>query len=165
MGLKIIHSDEVEAQTVEHGSSYGWSRKSITANADSEQIGASIYEIPPGKRAWLYHFHHANEELFYVLNGSGAIRTNDGEKPIKAGDFISAPAGEEGTHQFVNTGDEPLRYIAVSTMIEPDIVEYPDSEKIFVMSGQAPGGTKSKRSISSVYRKSDTTDFWEGEPE
>lgn len=165
MGLKIINSEEVKAQTVERGRTYGWSRKSITANADSEQIGASIYEIPPGKCAWLYHFHHANEELFCVLNGSGAIRTIDGEKPVRTGDFISAPAGEEGAHQFVNTGDEPLRYIAISTMIEPDIVEYPDSDKIFVMSGQAPGGAKSKRSISSVYRKSDTTDFWEGEPE
>jgi uncharacterized cupin superfamily protein len=165
MGLKIIHSDEVEAQTVEHGKSYGWSRKSVTAKSDSRQLGASIYEIPPGQRAWLYHFHHANEELFYVLNGSALIRTIDGEKPVSAGDFISAPAGEEGAHQFVNSGDEPLRYIAVSTMIEPDIVEYPDSEKIFVMSGQAPGGDKSKRSISRVYRKSNTADFWEGEPE
>jgi len=165
MALKIIHSDDVQEQTVERRKSYEWSRKSVTAHSDAEKIGASIYEIPPGKRAWLFHFHHANEELFYVLNGSGVIRTIDGEKSVQEGDFISAPAGEEGSHQFVNTGDEPLRYIATSTMIEPDIVEYPDSDKMFVMSGQAPGGDKSKRRISGVYRKSDTADFWEDEPE
>lgn len=165
MSLKIIHTEEVKAQTVEHGKSYGWSRKCITANSNSEQIGASIYEIPPKKRAWLFHFHHANEELFYVLQGTGSIRTLDGEQPVKTGDFISAPAGEEGAHQFMNTGDEPFRYIAVSTMVEPDIVEYPDSDKMFIMSGQAPGGDSSKRSISSVYKKSDSVDFWDGEPD
>lgn len=165
MTVEIISLSNVESAHMEHGKSYAWKRQKITEGSKAEKLGASVYEIPPGKKAFLYHFHHANEELFYILSGRGIVRVPEGEKEIKPGDFILAPPGKDGAHQLMNSSQEPLKYIAISTMIAPEVVEYPDSEKIFVMSEEAPGGEKSQRTISSIFRKSDTTTYWDGEPE
>ena len=165
MANKTINISEIDPKITTHGSSYEWSRKKITDKLDGEKLGASIYELPPGKRAFVYHFHHANEELFFVLEGNGTVRTPEGNKEIIEGDFFVAVTGKEGAHQIINNSDEPLRYLAVSTMIEPEVVEYVDSEKVFVMAGAAPGGEKEKREVSLILRQADATDYWDGEPD
>ena len=60
--------------------------------------------------------------------------------------------GEEGSHQISNTSDEPLRYLCLSTMDEPDVLVYPDSGKIGVFAGSAPGGPKEKRTLHKYLR-------------
>jgi hypothetical protein len=70
------------------------------------------------------------------------------EHPVKPGDVIACPAGgPETAHQLVKTGETELRYLAVSTMLAPEVCEYPDSGKFSVISGSAPGGDKAMRSI------------------
>ena len=165
MSEKIINIAEIESKTISHGSIYQWSRKKITDRLAGEKLGASVYEIPPGKRAFVYHFHHANEELFFVLTGKGIIRTPEGIKEINGGDCFVAVTGEEGAHQIINNSDAPLRYLAVSTMNNPEVVEYPDSGKVFVMAGAAPGGDKSQRDVNLIFSKANATDYWDGEPE
>ena len=63
---------EWEEQT--HGERFGYRRKSLSAATGSEKLGCSLYEVPPGRRAWPYHYHLANEEAIYVLHGSGTFR-------------------------------------------------------------------------------------------
>lgn len=63
----------------------------------------SIYEIPPKKAAYPYHFHHNNEETFYIISGEGILRTPIGERKVSAGEVHDV-----------------------------DITVYPDSDKIGV---------------------------------
>jgi hypothetical protein len=56
-----------------------------------------------------------------------------------------------------------LRYVSISTMREPDVTEYPDSGKITVFAGSAPGGDKAARRLAATWRKSDNVDYWSGE--
>lgn len=56
-----------------------------------------------------------------------------------------------------------LRYLAVSTMLGPDVIEYPDSRKFAVFSGAAPGGDKARRTFSICARTRDAVEYWEGE--
>ena len=56
-----------------------------------------------------------------------------------------------------------LRYLAISTMREPDVMEYPDSGKITVFAGAAPGGDKAARRIAASFLQEDAVDYWEGE--
>ncbi|MDY6780779.1 MAG: cupin domain-containing protein, partial [Halobacteria archaeon] len=93
------------------------------------QIGFSLYEIPPGKRSCPYHYHTANEEAIFVLEGEGTLRYSDGEADLNPGDFAAFPADEEGGHQVVNDSDATLRYVMVSTMEEPDVIVYPETDK------------------------------------
>ena len=48
--------------------------------------------VPPGKKAWPYHAHHVNEELFIILEGEGMLRIGGAEHPVKVGDVIARPA-------------------------------------------------------------------------
>jgi len=159
MGRANAH--DLDWETVDHGTA-GWRRKRLGRAADGEALGCSLYELPPGKRSWPYHYHAANEEALYVLEGTGTLRTGDGETPVSAGDYVTFPAGERGAHRVVNESDEPLRYLLVSTMVTPDVTVYPDSAKVGVFVGAAPGGA-GERSVNGFYRLEDEVGYWTGE--
>ncbi|QRV16084.1 cupin domain-containing protein [Haloterrigena salifodinae] len=134
-------------------------RKELSTAADADDLGCSLYELPPGKRSWPYHYHTANEEAVYVLAGEGLLVAANGEKPLEAGDFASFPADESGGHRIVNDGDDPLRYLMVSTMNEPDITVYPEMEKFGVYVGSPPGG-REERTLEGYYRIDDEVSYW-----
>lgn len=99
----------------------------------AHKLGYSVTAVPPGKRAFPFHCHRVNEEMFFVLEGAGEVRIGDARHPIKKGDFIACPpGGPETAHQIINTGSDELRYLAVSTAMSPEIAEYPDSKKFGV---------------------------------
>lgn len=129
-----------------------------------KQLGCRLVILPPGKKAWPYHNHHVNEEMFVILDGAGTLRLGGQEHPVKMGDVIACPAGgPETAHQLINTGDTDLRYLAISTMLQPDVAEYPDSGKFIVMSGSPPGGEKDVRRLVHIGRAENSLDYWDGE--
>jgi len=134
-------------------------RKKLAAAADADDLGASLYELPPGKSSWPYHYHTGNAEAVYVLDGTGTLRTPHGETRVESGDYCAFPAGADGAHRLHNDGDDPLRYLAVSTMRDPDVTVYPDSGKIGVYAGSPPGG-EAERDVSGYYRRDDDVDYW-----
>ena len=94
-----------------------------------EQIGASLYELEPGDFV-VYHFHHASEELLIVLRGRPTIRTPDGERELAEGEVVHFRVGPDGAHGLTNRTDALVRYVMVSTLRSPEVVEYPDLKKI-----------------------------------
>ena len=135
-------------------------RKELGDAAGGEQLGCSLYELPPGERSWPYHYHTANEEAMYVLAGEGLLRAADGEHDLTAGDYVTFPADESGGHRVVNTSDDTLRYLAVSTMTEPDVTVYPEMDKIGVYVGSPPGG-RDERSLHGYYPIDADVDYWD----
>ena len=149
-------------------------RKRLADAAGGEDLGASLYEIPPGGKSWPYHYHTGNEEALYVLSGEGTLRVGDGEQadeseetderhPVRAGDYVAFPAGPESAHRIENDGDDPLRFLVLSTMRDPDVTVYPDSGKIGVYAGSPPGGEPEERTVNGYYPRDGTVDYWEGE--
>jgi len=62
----------------------------------ARDLGYSVTFVAPGSRSYPYHFHHGEEEAFYVLEGRGLLRQGDGvgeEELIELGpgDVISFP--------------------------------------------------------------------------
>lgn len=154
---RIVNIDELQLHEHVHGESFQASGAQISSELGATKLGYSITVVPPGKRAWPYHNHHANEEMFFVLSGTGLLRYGREEHAIRAGDFISAPAGDRSTaHQIINNSESELRYIAVSTMLRPEVVEYPDSNK-FSASTALPGAGGGFRLLGV---KSDSVDYW-----
>jgi uncharacterized cupin superfamily protein len=158
-----VNEADVEERTVEHGDDVEFRRKKLGEAAGGEQLGASLYELPPGTRAWPYHYHTRNEEALYVLAGEGTLRHGDEERPLRTGDYVAFRSGEADAHRVVNDSDDVLRYLVVSTMDQPDVLGYPDSGKVGVYAGSPPGGAKSARVLSGFFRPEDAVDFWEGE--
>lgn len=160
---KVIDEDDLQWADHSHGEKFGYRRKSLSNASGGERLGCSLYEVAPGRRAWPYHYHGANEEAIYVLGGSGTLRVGEDEVPLEKGDYAAFPAGEEGAHQLVNTSDGPLRYLCFSTMAEPDTMVYPDSGKVGVFVGAAPGGPREKRTLSGFFRQNEGVDYYDGE--
>lgn len=134
-------------------------RKRLGAAAGGEALGCSLHELPPGEGSWPYHWHAANEEAIYVLAGRGFVRLPDGEARLSPGDYLARPAGPEGAHRVVNDGDEPLRYLVLSTMREPDVLGYPDADTVGVYAGSPPGGDESERDVDAYFREADAVGF------
>ncbi len=130
----------------------------------ARQLGYNITAVPPGKRAFPFHNHHVNEEMFFILEGTGELRYGENTWPVRPGDVIACPAGgKERAHQIVNSGDTELRYLAVSTKLSPEVAEYPDSGK-FGMLAQFPGETgDAPRMFYFISREGESLDYWEGE--
>jgi uncharacterized cupin superfamily protein len=135
-------------------------RARIGWQAGSERLGASLYELPPGQASFPYHWHAANEELLIVLSGQPSLRSPTGWRELAEGEVVAFRAGENGAHQIVNRGQEPTTFFVLSTMIAPEITEYPDTGKIGALE-RAPGarGSGGQR----FFKPGDVTDYWEGE--
>lgn len=130
----------------------------------ARQLGYNITAVPPGMRAFPFHSHRANEEMFFVLAGTGEVRIGAETYPICSGDVIACPVGgRETAHQIINTGTEELRYLAVSTQISPDHVEYPDTGKFGILAKYPPGPDGKPQMFAFIGREEELTDYWEGE--
>jgi uncharacterized cupin superfamily protein len=125
----------------------------------ARKLGASVTTVAPGKRSCPYHFHHAEEEMFVVLQGSGTLRVAGELLPLRHGDVVFIPAGPAYPHQIINTSDQPLTYLGVSTRESVEICEYPDSGKYFARS-RSPDGL----AFDAIQRKGPNLDYWDGEP-
>ena len=161
--MDTISPDALDWEEIDRDGA-AWRRKRLAAETDNSGLGCSLYEIPPGKRGWPYHYHTANAEAVYVLAGNGEIRGPDDERvELGVDDYVALPAGPEGAHQVVNTGEDPLRYLAMSTMNEPEVLRYPDSDKVGVMAGSPPGGDGDERTVEGFYRTGDAVGYWTDE--
>ena len=128
---------------------------SIRERIGAELIGGSVYEVDPGKKLWPYHHHHANEEWLVVLRGRPTLRSPEGEHELSEGDVVCFRRGPEGAHQVRNATDARVRILMLSTMLMPDLVEYPDS-------GKAHARDAEGRSIF-MTRPGPSLDYWDGE--
>jgi uncharacterized cupin superfamily protein len=148
-----------------HGKKFGHRRKQLGSVAGGQRLGCSLYEVPPGRTAFPRHYHLANEEAIYVLEGSGTLRIGqEGEEvEVSQGDYMALPVGSDGAHQLVNTSGAALRYLCFSTMVEPDVMVYPDSGKVGVFGGAAPGGSKEGRTYAKFLREDAEVGYYDGE--
>ena len=159
--MAVINERDLDWTETDRGEA-GWRRKQLGEAAGGEALGSSLYELPAGKRSWPYHYHSANEEALYVLEGTGTLRLAGETVPIGPGDYAAFPADERGAHRVENDGDGPLRYLMVSTMVAPDVTVYPDSNKIGALAGVPPGGS-GERPVGGFFRLGDAVDYWDGE--
>jgi len=67
------------------------------------------FEVEPGGHT-PHHSHNYEHEIL-VLAGEGVAKSEQGDRPFKAGDVIFVPPNEK--HQFLNTGANPLSFICL----------------------------------------------------
>ena len=163
----IVNLDQLSYdRPLEHGDRFDATLAPIGPRIGARKLGYNVTRVAPGKRAFPFHSHHINEEMFFVLEGQGLLRFGAAEHPVRKGDFIACPpCGAELAHQLVNTGTADLLYLAVSSRSESDVWEYPDSGKFGTVSGvDLSSGWPPKASIAARYIKDGTgVDYWDGE--
>ena len=159
----VVGNDVIDWQEQTWGKHYGLRVQRLAHDAGGEKIGCTLYEVPPGKRPCPYHYHTANEEALLVLAGEGTLRLAGEEIPFRAGRYVALPVGESGAHQVINDSEEPLRYLAFSTMLEPEVAVYPDTNRVGVSAGQPPGGDMEKMTLFEMFRRDDAVPYWQDE--
>lgn len=117
---------------------YRWRRARLGRQAGMEQLGASLFEVPPGAATFPLHIHHHNEEAIVVLSGRPTLRTLDATRELEPGEVVACPAGRAGSHRLDNQTDEPVRVLMVSTMLSPEVNEFPD-EGTYWLRDYVPG--------------------------
>lgn len=137
---------------------YRAQRARIGCQLGSELLGASMWRLPPGEAAYPYHFHYADEEIVFVLQGRPTLRTPEGVRVLEEGEAVHFPLGEEGAHQIFNPTEEEVRFLAVSSHGRPDIVIFPDSGKVG-LGERRPDGS----GLREFFRREDAVDYWQDE--
>ena len=75
----------------------------------ASRLFADVYLDPGAEIA--YHPHKGESEVYYILEGEGSYRDGDDVYPVSSGDITVCPSGSG--HGLKNTGDRPLRFIAL----------------------------------------------------
>jgi uncharacterized cupin superfamily protein len=134
------------------------SRARVGSMLGLTKLGCTLHEVPPGATAYPFHSHRANDELIFVLAGRGELRYGSATHAAREGDLIGCPAGgPETAHQLINSGDAPLRYLCISTTIDPEVCEYPDSGKVGAYAGDGDG------ELMHLSHYDSALDYWKGE--
>lgn len=133
---------------------YEYYRRKFVPFGGAGNTLVSVYEIPPLKSAYPYHYHHKNEETFYIISGEGILKTPGGDRKVSAGELLFFPTGPEGAHKLTNGSEtEKLVYIDFAVVHDVDIAVYPDSDKIGVWG----------MGINKLYPQSGDVDYYDGE--
>lgn len=159
----VVNMDELDFIDVGNGKKFSAKLGPIGSRIGAKQIGCNLTVVEPGDRAFPFHVHHVNEEMFVILEGSGEYRFGEDTFPLREGDVVSAPAGgPEVAHQIINTGQVTLRYLAISTHSQPEVVEYPDSGKFLVVSGIDDNNPRNAK-LRFIGRTDTSLDYFDGE--
>jgi uncharacterized cupin superfamily protein len=146
---QIAHDDDDP-----EGFQTGYER--IGPKIGASQIGATIYEMPPGQALCPYHYEYPEEEWVIVLDGNATLRHPGGEDQLEPGDVVCFPTGPEGAHQLKNTGSEGnVRVLMLSTKQPVGIAVYPDSDKILASLGNPDD--------RGMFRRESGVDYWDRE--
>ena len=91
------------------------------------QFGVSRVTLPPGAWSSQRHWHSAEDELVYILQGRPTLIDGGGEHELAPGDVTAHPAGEADGHHMVNRTDEEVVFLVVGARTpETDTATYPD---------------------------------------
>lgn len=151
--MKHCNLDDLPRKHKVGAEGYEFTRQDFLGVHEARSL-VRVYELPPGKSAYPYHYHLKNEETFFILKGEGLLRSAGGERAVNSGDLLFFPAGEEGAHKLTNTSDtEPLVYLDFDIVHDLDVTMYPDSGKIGIWG----------KDTNKLYRIDDDVDYYEGE--
>jgi uncharacterized cupin superfamily protein len=118
----IVHWDDVETGRAELGHlAASW--RDLGRAVGSVGVGVQRIEIDPGKWSTPLHRQTAEEEIFYVLEGSGISLQNEEAYEVRAGDCVVHLAG--GKTHTLRAGDEGLDVLAFGTRKRTEIGHLP----------------------------------------
>jgi uncharacterized cupin superfamily protein len=124
-------------------------RRDLGRAMGSRNSGLQHVAISPGKISCPPHCHSAEEELFVVLEGDGALLLGDDEYPLRQGHVVARPPGTGVAHAF-GAAESGLTLLAYGTRCSVDLCYYPRSRKI------------SFRGLGVIGRIT-PVEYWEGE--
>jgi uncharacterized cupin superfamily protein len=89
-------------------------------------FGVNLVRLPPGAASAQRHWHSAEDEFVYVIEGEVELVSDAGSQVLTAGMAAGFPAGRADGHQLVNRSTRDVVYLEVGDRQAGDEIEYPD---------------------------------------
>jgi uncharacterized cupin superfamily protein len=118
----VVALAEVEA-------TFGGRARAVGGVAGAVKAGLNHVTLGPGESGAPLHCHALEEELFYVLAGSGTLTLGQGEHPLRPADVVARPPSS-GVPHALRAGDDGLTYLVYGTREPGDSVYYPQSRQV-----------------------------------
>jgi uncharacterized cupin superfamily protein len=101
-------------------------KRALTEALGLTQFGVNLTTLEPGGQSAHRHWHTAEDEAIYVVEGTLTLVTDEGEQILTPGMMAGFPAGSANGHHLVNRGSEPGTYLEIGTRARDDDVVYSD---------------------------------------
>ena len=121
----------------------------------ASDLGATVYELPPGQAVCPYHYEYGEEEWLVVLEGRPSVRHPRGTEQLEPWDTVCFARGPDGAHGVRNETQETVRILMFSTVKYPTATVYPDSDKVGIWTGN--------RADDLIATRASAVDYWFGE--
>ncbi len=120
--MTVAHWDDVEREVRDVGEMRATFR-SLGEAAGATVVGVALIDVEPGCRAGPVHVHESEEEIFFVLAGSGLAWLDGAVHEIGVGDTIVYVAG--GPQHTVIAGSSGLSVLAYGENHDAPLVRLP----------------------------------------
>lgn len=101
-------------------------REKLGDAAGLTQFGVNRLRLPPGAWSSQRHWHAAEDEFVYVLEGEVVLVTEAGEAVLRPGDCAGFRAGDPDGHHLQNRADRDAVVLEVGHRDDGHFVDYPD---------------------------------------
>jgi uncharacterized cupin superfamily protein len=104
----------------------GRSRQRLGDAVGLDQFGVNLTRLTPGAQSAQRHWHAAEDEFVYVLEGELVLCENEGETILRPGDAAGFKAGVANGHCLLNRSSRDAVYLEIGTRAARERAEYPD---------------------------------------
>lgn len=112
----------------------GRSRQRVGNAAGLKNFGVNLTTLQPGTQSALRHWHSAQDEFVYVVEGELVLVTNEGEQILQTGDMAGFAAGKANGHHLINRSQAAAVYLEIGDRTQPDTAQYPDKDLVHHLS-------------------------------
>ena len=101
-------------------------RKRLGNAVGLDQFGVNLTTLKPGAWSSQRHWHEAEDEFVFVLEGELVLCENDGETVLKPGEAAGWQANSGDGHCLINRTERDAVFLEIGTRSPHERVVYPD---------------------------------------
>ena len=98
--------------------------------AGIDQFGVNLLRLPPGQWTSQRHWHTAEDEFTWVVEGEVVLVEDEGETILRAGDCAGFKAGVANGHHLVNKSPRDALYLEIGARSSHERAHYPDVDLV-----------------------------------
>jgi uncharacterized cupin superfamily protein len=101
-------------------------RRLLGDAAELTQFGVNLLRLPPGAWSSQRHWHAAEDEFVWVVEGEVVLVSDHGEELLGPGDCAGFKAGEPNGHHLQNRSTRDALLLEIGSRDPKDEIDYPD---------------------------------------
>jgi uncharacterized cupin superfamily protein len=91
-----------------------------------EQFGVNLTRLKPCAQSSMRHWHAAEDEFVFILEGTLVLCEDDGETILRPGDAAGFKAGVPNGHCLINRSMQDAVFLEIGTRAAREQADYPD---------------------------------------